>query len=904
MYGTRFLMTLAICAAGLCPGTVAATPPVTTIAQWTFDSPVNLNTWVPNKHLADVSVRDGILHARAIDWDPFFWNRSVHFTAANTQYIHIRIKADTSGYCDLFWSGTSEGPDAGLTEGKKVRLRLRGGENWQDLYFFPFWQSEGTICQLRFDVYDHARFAIDSIAIEDWGTNETPLASLPPAHWWKQRVIGSTAFAPRLALKTDGLRWATVRMKSTESGPAALVWASAAAPGGHEHVFEVIGDNRWHDYPVELGGQPGWKGTINVFGLRLPPGKATIASLSLGEQPVGPAELEITRFGFVNAPNRAGKPCALMLRIRNRGAGSTEIRPPVLRTGRGLTVVEKPGAEARSLEGLGAFTDFIWQVQAEKPGTYTVSVASLGREGVLGATRTTLQFTPDPGLPQAGYVPEPHPIKTALDVCAYYFPGWNAAAKWDCIRSTAPVRKPMLGYYDEGNPEVVDWQIKWAVENGISCFLVDWYWRLGTQHLTHWFEAYRKARYRDMLKVAIMWANHLPPGSHTAEDWRTVTQYWINHYFSLPGYYRIDGKPALFLWSPDNLRRDLGGSEAVRKSLSESQELARAAGYRGITFVALNVSLSRSNVETLYREGYQGITSYHEWGNPLTDTGSELRREYADIPQTVPGVWRRKNHDARPLVYYPVADTGWDSRPWHGEKSLVIQGRTPTLFRKILQEEKAFCEQHHRTIAILGPLNEWGEGSYIEPNTEFGFAMYEQVRSVFGTGDPRQWPLNIAPSDVGLGPYDYPRERPVTAWDFKENATGWTSMMNIADFCCENGALHFRTTTNDGALMVNLVRLQARSYPVLELTMKITGTPGKQQIDTAQVFWSRDGNSISEGASIRFAVQVDGEIHTYRVPLADNPEWRGTITMLRFDPSDKPNRVFQLSSFRFIKTKP
>lgn len=92
------------------------------------------------------------------------------------------------------------------------------------------------------------------------------------------------------------------------------------------------------------------------------------------------------------------------------------------------------------------------------------------------------------------------------------------------MRRTAPIRKPMLGYYDEGNPECVDWQIKWAVENGISCFPG----RLvlvceGRQSLTHWFEAYRKARYRDYLKVAIMWANHNAPNTHSAEDWRKVT---------------------------------------------------------------------------------------------------------------------------------------------------------------------------------------------------------------------------------------------------------------------------------------------------------------------------------------------------------------------------------------------
>ncbi len=55
----------------------------------------------------------------------------------------------------------------------------------------------------------------------------------------------------------------------------------------------------------------------------------------------------------------------------------------------------------------------------------------------------------------------------------------DKAVKWDPLRLFAPIRKPLLGYYDESNPEVVDWQIKWAVENGITGFLVDWYWEAG-----------------------------------------------------------------------------------------------------------------------------------------------------------------------------------------------------------------------------------------------------------------------------------------------------------------------------------------------------------------------------------------------------------------------------------------
>ncbi|MCX5772472.1 MAG: glycoside hydrolase family 99-like domain-containing protein, partial [Candidatus Hydrogenedentes bacterium] len=330
---------------------------------------------------------------------------------------------------------------------------------------------------------------------------------------------------------------------------------------------------------------------------------------------------------------------------------------------------------------------------------------------------------------------------------------WDSRSKWDCVRSTAPNRKPALGYYDEGNPECVDWQIKWAVENAISCFLVDWYWCDGKQQLTQWFDAYRKAKYRDLLKVAIMWANHNPPGTHSAEDFRNVTREWIDKYFNLPGYFRINGKPAVFIWAPSNIRADLKGSDAVKKSMDDAQELARKAGYPGITFVAMGYDFSKQTIDALIAEGYTGVTTYHEWG-ALQNAQGPQRLKFEDVVKTAGQSWADKNKAAGSLAYYPVIDTGWDSRPWHGDKALVLEGRTSQLFYQLLQGAWQFAVDHDKKVVILGPLNEWGEGSYIEPCVEFGFKMYEAVREVFALGAER--PVNIAPSDVHRGPYDYP----------------------------------------------------------------------------------------------------------------------------------------------------
>jgi len=388
--------------------------------------------------------------------------------------------------------------------------------------------------------------------------------------------------------------------------------------------------------------------------------------------------------------------------------------------------------------------------------------------------------------------------------------------------------------------------------------------------------------------VAIMWANHNPPNTHSVEDWRAVTQHWIDHYFSLNSYYQIDGKPAIFIWDPQNIRRDVGGTQVVRGMFEESQAMAQRAGYAGVTFVAMGYDFSSSQIEALLEQGYSGITTYHEWGTQQPHVLPLKQGRFEVVIETSPQAWMDKDRAAGPLTYYPVVDTGWDSRPWHGEEAFVILGRTPDLFERLLRNAKAFCEQRGKTILVLGPVNEWGEGSYIEPCTEFGFDMLERVRKVFTSQPPETWPTHVAPQDVGLGPYDFPKEAAVTAWSFESGETlGWTPMMNVRDWRCEDGALRFQTTSDDPAILVSLHGAPASAFKKAQVRMRLARPAGVG--NSGQLFWATGGAAITEATSTRFLVESDGQFHTYTLNLAENPRWRGRITQLRFDPCNQAN---------------
>jgi len=356
---------------------------------------------------------------------------------------------------------------------------------------------------------------------------------------------------------------------------------------------------------------------------------------------------------------------------------------------------------------------------------------------------------------KAAYIPEPQPATCKYDLGVFYFPGWDTMARWKPILGY-PDRKPVLGWYDEANPECVDWQIKWAVEHGIRFFMVDWYWDQGKTHLDHWIhKGFMNAKFRKYLKWCVMWANHNAPGSHSAEDWQKVTQYWIDNYFAMPEYYRVDDRPVVVIWAPSNIQRDVGGTEQVGKLLAMSQDMAKKAGYKGIHFVAMGYFKSAALSAQLKSEGYEASTTYHSFPYAQKKIASPQRFPFSEVVRQSPEIWSAEDEQSGGLDYWPVIETGWADEPWAGkEKATVIHDRTPEEFGKLCRLAREYADKHNKKIIALSPWNEWGEGSYIEPYAQHGFGHLDQLRDAFC--EPGNYPKNLTPADVGRGPYDLP----------------------------------------------------------------------------------------------------------------------------------------------------
>ena len=70
-------------------------------------------------------------------------------------------------------------------------------------------------------------------------------------------------------------------------------------------------------------------------------------------------------------------------------------------------------------------------------------------------------------------------------------------------------RRPLWGCVNEANPDVMEMQIKSAVNHGVNVFIYDWYWYDNRPFLNECLEnGFLKADNNEDMKFFIMWANH------------------------------------------------------------------------------------------------------------------------------------------------------------------------------------------------------------------------------------------------------------------------------------------------------------------------------------------------------------------------------------------------------------
>ncbi len=850
-----------------------------------------LKDWKPNQSISDLRMENAYLTGKCAGDDPQLYSPLFEIKANNFQVVEIKMKSNRDGLAQLFWSGTLEEPYGGFRPNKYNNFYVKGDNKFHIYRLIPFWGGEEKIIHLRLDPPDGATFQIEYIRVKElqplsqgkWAVFGGLKIEKATENSLQFKVISDEAqiLLPLTPFEGSKLPFLSFSLKFRT--PKTNCYGELFFQEGSQRrsfAFDLIPDGKPHYYNIF----PGWAGNVSslMLSLRHCEGEGELRELMVGVEPRG-EELQITYFG-VDGVARAGKPFTILLQLKNAGASLKEAKADLLLP---KEVKLLKGAHSEKINDI-AFgeTRFVqWTAICDKVGEFRASL-KLNFGNVSREHRALLKISKTPSISSADYPPEPKIVRSDWEVGVYYFPGWPTASQWLPVKNWG--RKPLLGYYKEGNPEVMDWQIKWALEHGITFFIFDWYWVQGNRMLEHALhDAFLKSRYGHLMKFSLLWANHNPPKTSSLPDLLDLTRFCIDRYFRLPNYLRIDGKPTLFIFTPRQLTDDLG-VEGVKEAFAQMRELCRQEGLDGL-FIIGCMHDSDWDLRVMKEEGYDAVSGYNY---PWTGAGPDDKRvPFDEMTKGFIRIWEGivgKGYD-----YIVPTTPGWDPRPWHGPNTLVRTDPSPSSFEKMLRLAKEFVEKNNlRKMVIIEAWNEWGEGSYIEPSREEGFAYLEAIRNVFIGKEEHE---DIVPQDIGLPliEAEFPPSR--DSWEFEDDLEGWSAMMGISDFKLEQGCLVLRTSTYDPAINLPPVHLDAREYKKILIRMKVDkGSAG-------QVFWATSVFPISEFTSQRFQLIADSEFHIYELDLAANPAWQGTITSLRFDPTDVAGANVMIDYIKIVK---
>jgi hypothetical protein len=368
--------------------------------------------------------------------------------------------------------------------------------------------------------------------------------------------------------------------------------------------------------------------------------------------------------------------------------------------------------------------------------------------------------------PIAFYLPQFHPIPENDEWWGKGFSEWTNVTKAKPLFEghKQPHFPADMGYYDLRVPEVREQQAQLARDAGIEGFCYWHYWLgNGKRLLERPFNEVLKSGKPDF-PFCLAWANESWSGIwHGASDRILINQEYLGlkdyeaHFYDLlpafldKRYIRVEDKPLFLIYNPTDLP-DMQEFCDIFKNLAVKNNL------KGIHLVANNIN----NVKITWDPELYGFDAYiisahnriiHDGNSSDKEIIKEAENRNA-IQRLYNGISRRLFKspidipDPRPqytfkyedaLKYfllennlnidsYPAVITGWDNSPRCGRNGLILTDYSPEKFRIHLKQVFPFVEKTKNKLVFIKSWNEWAEGNYLEPESEYGTGFLDTFR--------------------------------------------------------------------------------------------------------------------------------------------------------------------------------
>ena len=364
------------------------------------------------------------------------------------------------------------------------------------------------------------------------------------------------------------------------------------------------------------------------------------------------------------------------------------------------------------------------------------------------------------------------------ELLAWYFPNWHPDERnakwhgkgwteWEVTKCARPrfeghhqPKVPLWGYLDESDPNVMELKIRTAKEYGITGFLWDTYWfEDGGFRMKALDEGFFGAKNNEDFKIGLAWCNHDPiyvhPGSYynkcqsllsgsmSLDGFRKMTDHFIKNYFCRKNYLRINGKVFFGIYAVQTFVNGMGGLTEAHAALDDLRERVKKAGLGEmyITGDCGNCMISQSKDEVNSYVNAIGFDALFRYGWPVDFDKFPCYdfKEYVDDGIAT----YKKDAEFFDLPVSITVQSGWDSSPRTVQSDMFENVGYPFFpiclntnlkdYARALRAAKDFSDSdgYKGEFVTLSTWNEWTEGNYLEPDTEFGYGFLEEIKKVF-----------------------------------------------------------------------------------------------------------------------------------------------------------------------------
>ncbi len=335
------------------------------------------------------------------------------------------------------------------------------------------------------------------------------------------------------------------------------------------------------------------------------------------------------------------------------------------------------------------------------------------------------------------YLPQFHPIPENDRWWGAGFTEWtNVVRARPLFRGHVQPHLPAdLGFYDLRVPEVRELQADMARSHGITGFCYWHYWFAGHRLLQRPLEEVLASGAPDF-PFCLAWANQSWSGIwHGAPEKVLIEQTYPGadddaaHFayllraFEDSRYITIYGRPVMFVYQP-------AGLPQPARFVERWQKMAHDAGLGGLYLVA---SLGESDYGSHAEDGFDAAVHF---ALPFRRTIAARVREHLLArgilhgPRRYPYPKELADPPARlDGRIFPSVYPNWDNTPRLGRRGMVATDATPERFAAHVRRALELARRNpvREQVVVIKSWNEWAEGNYLEPDSEFGMGRLESL---------------------------------------------------------------------------------------------------------------------------------------------------------------------------------